>query len=103
MYPVIFKNEVINIDSVINRGGFLCLKPGIYHFSFTVGFEDSGYVITYLMHNAREVSFAGEESYSVTNALMLELNLYDTVELKVTECSGAHNSMMNSFEGRLLP
>ena len=55
------------------------------------------------MHNAREVSIAGEESYSVTNAMMLKLDLYDTVELKVTECPGAHNSMMNSFEGRLLP
>ena len=34
---------------------------------------------------------------------MLELNLYDTVELKATDALRAHNSMMNSFEGRLLP
>ena len=79
------------------------LETWYLSFFINVGFEDSGYVLTYLMHNAREVSIAGEESYSVTNAMMLKLDLYDTVELKVTECPGAHNSMMNSFEGRLLP
>ena len=59
VYPVIFQNEVINLDSVINRGGFLCLAPGIYHFSVTVGFDPDnysrGYVELYIVHNGREV------------------------------------------------
>ena len=59
LYPVVFQNEVINVDAVINRGGFLCLKPGIYHFSVTVGFADNyyrdGWAELYIMHNGREV------------------------------------------------
>ena len=58
VYPVIFQNEVINVDSVINRGGFLCMKPGIYYFSVTAGFDDCGFIELYIMHNAREVSMS---------------------------------------------
>ena len=58
-YPVIFQDEVINVDSVINRGGFLCLTPGIYHFSATVGFNPNndfgGWIELYIVHNGREV------------------------------------------------
>ena len=59
VYPVIFENEVINIDSVINRGGFLCMKPGVYHFSVTAGFEccDGGWIVLYIVHNGRDVFF----------------------------------------------
>ena len=47
---------------------------------------------------------SSEESYGTTAAIMLELNLYDVVEVRAMESSGDANTvMMNSFEGRLLP
>ena len=47
--------------------------------------------------------FFSEDCFNLSTGMMLELNLYDTVELKTINSFGAYNSMMNSFEGRLLP
>ena len=58
VYPVIFQNEVINNDAVINRGGFSCMKPGTCHFSVTVGFPDCGFIRIHVMHNGRDVFYA---------------------------------------------
>lgn len=31
--PVIWDMEILNVDSVINGGVFICMRPGFYHFS----------------------------------------------------------------------
>lgn len=51
--PVIWDTEKLNVDSVINSGVFLCMRPGSYHFSAALSADATDKTIgIYINHNS---------------------------------------------------
>ena len=56
-----------------------------------------------LTNHTNLLLFESEDKYGTSMALMLYLNLYDTVEVKAVDTENLGDPTLNSFEGRLLP
>ena len=51
--PVIWDTEILNVDSVINGGVFLCMRPGFYHFSAALSADATDKSVgVYINHNS---------------------------------------------------
>ena len=51
--PVNWDTEILNVDSVINGGVFLCMRPGFYHFSAALSADATDKTIgVYINHNS---------------------------------------------------
>ena len=51
--PVIWDTEKLNVDSVINGGVFLCMRPGFYHFSAALSADATDKSVgVYINHNS---------------------------------------------------
>jgi len=53
--PVVWSNQQINVDPVINGGIFLCLRPGYYYFTAAMSTREDQTVEIFLNLNSREI------------------------------------------------
>ena len=59
VHPVVWANEQILLDAVVNNGVFLCMKPGYYHFAAALCPNESNKrVSVYIVHNTRDQVYA---------------------------------------------
>ena len=58
IHPVVWANEEIILDAVVNNGVFLCLKPGYYHFSAALSSAGKKNIGVFIVHNTKNRVYA---------------------------------------------
>ena len=56
--PVQFETELLNVETAIDAGVFLCTEPGYYHFSAAMSAGGLEWIGVEIIHNRRSAVFA---------------------------------------------
>ena len=57
IHPVVWANEEVMVDAVVNNGVFLCMQPGYYHFSAALSADENGKYVGVLSLITLEIKY----------------------------------------------